>query len=708
MIKKTRNVRIALIGNPNSGKSSLFNALTGLNQKTSNYPGVTVEKKSGVFQFPNGKKVELIDFPGIYSLYPNSKDERIVVDTLTNEQGPNFPDAIIYVATAIELEKHFLLASQLRELKIPMILCLSMSDIGHEKGIKYDLGNLSKYLDIPAIEVSSLTGNNLQELQRELEAVIKTKELNDWDRAYTFDETEKILSEKTGELLGGSSGYRNLLIAHHHKWLSHLSAADRITLASLSGIEGFQSTKLQIKETLRRFNSFVPIIQSAEIRSETNKRSRTELIDRVITDRIYGPLIFFTIMFLIFQAIYAWAEQPMLWIENTFSATAVFFREVLPAGWITDLFTDGLISGLGGIMVFIPQIAILFALIGILEESGYMSRAVFMFDGIMQRFGLNGRSLVALVSSGACAIPAIMSTRTISNWKERIITIMVAPLISCSARIPVYTVLIAFIVPEQIYLGLFNAQGIAFMFLYFIGIAAALLSALVFKLLLKTNEKSYLMIELPQYKKPVVNNLLLSIRDRVGAFVIEAGKVIMIVSVILWFLASYGPSKAMTEAENLSLIEKNEQQLTETEYENVLASNKIEASYAGMVGKWIEPAIAPLGFDWKIGIALVTSFAAREIFVGTMATIYSVGSSEDALTIREKMAKEINPATGKPRYDMATALSLLLFYVFALQCMSTLAITKKETGSWKWPALQFTYMGVLAYLASYVAYTVFA
>lgn len=699
---------IAIIGNPNSGKSSLFNALTGLSQKISNYPGVTVDKKSGLLNLSNGEQVEIIDFPGIYSLYPNSSDERIVVDSLSNPNNQNYPNGIIYVAASIELEKHFLLATQLKELHLPMIFCLSMRDLSEHQGLSYSTHQLSEYLEAPIIEVSSLTGANIDGLKYHIIDMMHKPKPTSWKNAYRQSSIENEVISQVKSITGFENDYQNLLIGHHHKWLTHISAAQRINLSAKVAQTGFNSIKCQIDETLRRFNSFTPLIHSAEKRTKNNKYSLSEKIDQVITHRILGPLIFFAIMFFTFQAIFSWSEMPMTWIESLFTNLGLWTKDILPGGWFTDLMTDGIIAGLGGIMVFIPQITILFLLISALEEVGYMSRAVFMFDHVMQKFGLNGRSIVALISGGACAIPAIMSTRTIANWKERLITIMVTPLISCSARIPVYTVLIAFVVPSVTVWGIFNAQGLAFMGLYLLSIVSALISAWVFKLILKSDERSFLMIELPTCKKPLMRNVLLTVKEKVGTFIMEAGKVILIISVILWFLASYGPVDKMAEAEIEASSLSTSRQLSELEAENLLASKKLEASYAGQLGKLMEPAIKPLGYDWKIGIALITSFAAREVFVGTMATIYSVGSADDELSLRERLGAEINPDTGGPRYDFATSLSLLLFYVFALQCMSTIAITKRETKSWKWAMIQFGFMGVLAYLSAFAAYQFFS
>ena len=696
--------KVALIGNPNSGKSSLFNALTGLNQKISNYPGVTVDKKSGQITLSSGDKVELIDFPGIYSLYPNSSDEKIVVEVLTNIKDEDYPDAIVYVAASQELEKHFLLASQIRELGIPTMFCMTMMDLNESKGISYDLSKLEDFLQMSVIEVSTLKGINIDGLKYKLiELINQEKSKEEYQNAYKATDVEKEAIASAARHSTSNNNYQNLLVAHHHQWLNHLSAADRIQISSSLDKTKFESTRLQINETLSRYNSFSSVIEKAEIRSKKERRSLTERIDNVITHRIFGPVIFFALMLFIFQAIFAWSEAPMGWIESGFASLGSWTQEVLPGGWFTDLLTEGIIAGLGGVLVFIPQITILFLLVTALEEVGYMSRAVFMFDGVMQRFGLNGRSIVALISSGACAIPAIMSTRTISNWKERLITILVSPLISCSARIPVYAVLIGFVVPSKS-VGIFNLQGLAFMGLYVLSIVAALFSAWVFKKILKSDERSFLMIELPQYKQPLFKNVLLTVKEKVTTFIVEAGQVILVISVLLWFLASYGPSSAMSDAVSSAQEVAVSQNLDEEAADNLLASAKLEASYAGHLGKFIEPAIRPLGFDWKIGISLITSFAAREVFVGTMATIYSIGSSDDEATIRERMAQEINPITGGPRYDVPTALSLLLFYVFAMQCMSTLAVTKRETKSWKWPMVQLGFMSVLAYVSSMIAF----
>lgn len=702
--------KVALIGNPNSGKTSLFNLLTGLRQKVGNYPGVTVDKKIGFYKLTPNHEVQLIDFPGIYSLYPNSSDEKIVIETLTNQKSDNFPDAIVYVIDSLDAEKHFLLATQLRELGIPMMVVFSMNDVLARKGIQIDTVQISNYLECPVISISSRTKDNIGDLLNKTIDLVSQTGLKIWSQNYQFSKKEKEIASDASKVLNISNSYMSLLHVHHSSWLPHVKNADKDNVLLLLKKHGFDSLKFQIRETMLRYNNFSPVLKKAISYSKPSGSTNTSLIDGVTTHRIFGPLVFLLIMLLVFQAIFSWAEWPMTLIENAFISLGSLVNNYLPHGWFSDMITEGVIAGLGGIMVFIPQIAILFFLIYVLEEIGYMSRAVFMFDGLMQRFGLNGRSIVALISGGACAIPAIMSTRTISNWKERLITILVTPLISCSARIPVYTVLIGFVVSDALHWGPFNAQGLAFMALYIIGIFAALGSALVFKLILKSDEASVLMIELPKYKRPLWNNVFLNVKEKVGTFVVEAGKVILVISIILWFLVSYGPAGSMQKAEQegYQLAMDFGVENDPIAVEDFVASKKMEGSYAGIIGKGMEPAIRPLGFDWKIGIALLTSFAAREVFIGTMATIYSVGSNGEQKVIKERMAAQVHPATGKPVYSFATSLSLLLFYVFALQCMSTLAITKRETKSWKWPIIQFVFMGALAYLSSFIVYQTFS
>ena len=683
---KAEQKLVILAGNPNSGKSTLFNQLTGLNQRVGNYPGVTVDRKTGTLKLSTDQEVTILDLPGAYSMYPSSKDERIVVRQFLEEKRQ--PDLIVYVADVSQLEKQILLLTQLKDLGYPVILALNMVDMA---GVTIQAEYLEEHFKIPVVPISGKTGIGIMALKLQMVHLLNAPYKPE-EPYYKFSPQEKQLTETLGDKIPASSAYGKLLTLHHFEWLEHLNEDTKRQIRTETVARGFNSIQGQISETLSRYGRFTPIIRKALMLDAGGAGMRvTDRIDRWVMHPVLGVIVFFLIMVLIFQAIFAWAAWPMDFIEGTMGQVALFLRDTLPTGWVNNLICDGLLAGLTGILVFIPQIAILFFFIGILEEIGYMARAVSMFDVMMRRIGLNGRSIVALVSGGACAIPAIMSTRNISNWKERLITIMVTPFISCSARIPVYAILIGFAVPQGRIWG-FEQQGLALMGLYGIGIAAALIAAYILKQLIKSEDRSFLMMELPIYRPPVPKNLFYLVFEKTKAFVLGAGKIILIISLVLWFLASFGPDRGDIHANSQS-HSLNEQHRP-----------ALEDSYAGILGKAIEPAIAPLGFDWKIGIALICSFAAREVFVGTMATIYSIDDDSDVTSIRTHMAQDRNPETGALIYTGATTASLLIFYVFAMQCMSTLAIVKRETKSWKWPIIQFTMMTGLAYLGSFLVY----
>ena len=700
----TTPTTIALLGNPNCGKSSVFNQLTGLQQRIGNFPGVTVDKRYGPVRLPDGERVRLVDYPGTYSLYPTSQDERIVIQAFT---GPERPEAILYIADVTQLDKHLLLFTQLRDLGLPMLLVLNMADIAERENLLVDTERLKRKLGVPVVSISGRTGSGAAQLREGLQNLhIAARDYRKLPLYYAPSEVEQqVIDVVRDELPEVRTDYEALLIGHHHAWLPHLSAAQRMNIQQRLTALRFNPLKYQVRETMQRFDRFTPVVQRSLTVADGPRSTLTERLDDVLTHQVFGPLVFFALMLLVFQAIFTWAGTPMDWIDALFAGSADYLNATLPDTWWRSLLADGIIAGLGGILIFIPQIAILFFLIAILEEVGYMARAVYLFDNLMQRFGLNGRSIVALVSGSACAIPAVMSTRTIGNWKERLITILVTPFISCSARIPVYTVLIGFVVPATVAVGFITWQSLAFMGLYLLGIAAALSGAWVLKKVLRSDEPSFLLLELPEYRMPVWRNVFLTVFEKVKTFTFEAGKIILVISIVLWVLSSYGPGQQMAAAETAARTEATERALTQPEeIDNLVAARRIEASYAGHLGKWIEPAIRPLGFDWKIGIALITSFAAREVFVGTMATIYSIGSDSDETSVRERMALERDLVTGAPVYTAATAASLLLFYVFAMQCMSTLAVVRRETKSWKWPVLQFVAMTGLAYLASWGVY----
>lgn len=703
---KEKIPNIGLLGNPNSGKSSLFNYLTGLHQKVSNFPGVTVEKKEG-YIYKNGKKViTLIDFPGTYSLFPNSLDERLVVQTLINPKDDHHPDFIIYVADISQLDRHIILATQIKDLGFPMLFVLNMMDILENQISPSSIQKLSQYLACQVIPISTRTLEGMELLNSSLQSLIETNSFPE-KKIYNLTDTEKEniqWSKEIADILGVDNMYLAKFTGLQASWLTFLSHEQKEKIKETTSRLQYNVIKSQISDTLDRFKTTKDVVFPFILNQKSKYASISEKLDTILTHKYLGLVIFFCVMFFVFQAIYSWAGLPMEWIESGFGLLSDKASTMLPSGWLSNVLLEGLLPGLAGVLVFIPQIAILFLLLSFLEETGYMSRVVYLFDGWMQKFGLNGRSVVSLISSGACAIPAIMSTRTISDPKERLITILVSPLISCSARLPVYAILIGFVVPATTILGIFNLQGLLFMGLYLMGIFGALISALVFKKILKQESHSHLMIELPTYKPPLWTNVFLTVRDKVWSFVTEAGKVIIGISLVLWFLASFGPGDTMDIAENRALLEAKTLLMNEEDTNNKIASYRLESSYIGRMGRFIEPIIKPLGYDWKIGIALLTSFAAREVFVGTMAVIYSIGSDSDELSIRQKMAAEIRPATGKPFYDAKTAFSLLVFYVFAMQCMSTLAVTRKETGTWKWPIVQFVFMTALAYIGALLVY----
>jgi len=696
--------KIALLGNPNAGKSSLFNQLTGMRQKVGNFPGVTVERKSGFAKLDANTEVEIIDLPGTYSLYPTSLDERIAVNALIDLNNQDHPDAIVYIADVTHLERHLLLLTQIIDLNFPIVVALNMNDIAEQQNIQCDEKKLSEALGLDIIKINGRTGEGVAEIKSSITQLLYSNTPMSHSHYYSLLNEEDSIAKKVIDIIPVKNKYHALLLLHHTNKINFLSKEQRIKLTQLITTHNFSPINNQLDEIMQRYNRFSPIVNSVLSKSFVHAKTITDKIDFVVTHKFFGPLIFFAIMFFMFQAIFAWSTIPMDFIDEQFANLAVYLQSVLPINVFSRLLTEGLIPGISGVLIFVPQITILFLLITILEEIGYMARAVFMFDNIMQKFGLNGRSIVALISGSACAIPAIMSTRTISNWKERLITIMVTPLISCSARIPVFAVLIGFIIPSY-KIGFFNSQGIVFMTLYLIGIIAALIASYVFKKILKSEEYSFLMLELPEYRKPHWKNVSYTLYEKVSAFVFGAGKIILIVSLILWFLASFGPSKKMQQAENLAKIESSLLHLNETETTLLIASKKLENSYAGFAGKLIEPIIKPLGFDWKIGIALITSFAAREVFVGTISTLYSIGKDADNLTIKQKLQQEKN-SEGKPVFTMAVALSLILFYLFAMQCMSTLATVYRETKSWKWPAIQLIYMTGTAYIVSLITFQI--
>ncbi|GAB4018162.1 ferrous iron transport protein B [Spirosoma koreense] len=694
---------IALVGNPNAGKSSLFNQLTGLRQKTGNFPGVTVDKKSGTWPIDDKTVATVVDLPGIYSIYPKSLDEQIVTDILANPAHPDYPDVTVVVVDAANLHRNLLLFTQVADLGVPVVLALNMLDVAQQEGKDVNAVRLAMQLGVPVVRINARMGEGIDQLKK---AVLTQIQQPTVVEKLFFDPALQIadLIADTRSQYQLNNNYLALQYVIQHDGFTFLNQKQQIGLDAIIDKYQFVEPTFQAGETIDRYKHIARVVDAVV----TNRRSAdqptwSQKLDKVLLHPVWGYAIFGVILLLIFQAIFAWAQPFMDGIDTGVAWLNGQLKEGLPAGPLTDLLTDGILAGVGGILVFIPQIAFLFLLVSLLEESGYMSRVMVIMDRIMRKFGLNGRSVVPLISGVACAVPAIMATRSIGTRRDRLITILVTPLMSCSARLPIYTILIALVVPNRRVLGIFNIQGLALMGLYLLGLISALLAAYVLKLFLRTRERSFFIMELPTFKLPRWNHVGLTVWESVRSFVWEAGRVILAISIVLWVLASYGPGNTMDQAE--ARVRQQQTNLPTDDLQNRIASERLEASYAGQFGHFIEPVIRPLGYDWKIGIALLSSFAAREVFVGTMSTIYSIGDGDDeGLTIRDRLRQERNPATGGPMYTPALAWSLLIFYVFAMMCMSTLAATQRETKSWKWPAVQLVYMMSLAYVAAFATY----
>lgn len=646
-------MKFALLGNPNTGKSSIFNLLTGLKQQVGNFPGVTVDKKIGQLQIGDSQHT-IIDFPGTYSIYPRSKDEEVVYKSLNNSSSNDFPDAALVVADSSNLRRNLFLFSQIYDLNIPTILILNMSDVALRKGITINIDALqAAFPKAKIVQCNARVGLGKNRILDEMQSISPTIDqfTNDWVQD---------IDDQRGQAQEAESRY-----------------------AKIDAI----------------FSEIVSI--------EKAKPSKSRKIDRVLTHPIWGYLIFASILMVIFQFIFAFASIPMDFIDGSFGQFSSWLSKTLPEGDFSDLISQGIVPGIGGVLVFVPQIALLFFFIAILEESGYLARVVFIMDKLMRPFGLNGKSIVPLMSSVACAIPGVMASRTISDWKERLITILVAPLMSCSARIPVYTLLIALVIPQETVFGVFNLQGLVLFGLYLLGVFAALAVAIILKFLIKSKNNGFLLLELPDYKNPRWKNVGITVLEKVKVFIIDAGKVILAISIILWALANYGPGNSIENAANLAKKEVVLKNIGEQDQDAYIASAMLEKSYIGILGKAIEPVIRPLGYDWKIGISLITSFAAREVFVGSLATIYAVhDESDEKQRLIDRMRNE-KKKDGTSVYTIASGLSLMVFYVFAMQCMATLAVVKRETKSWKWPLIQIAYMGVLAYLGAMITFQLF-
>ena len=693
------NINVALIGNPNTGKTSVFNELTGLNQQVGNYPGITVEKKIGFCKLTSKIKANILDLPGTYSLNASSIDENVVIELLLNKKDKLYPDVALVVTDVENLKRNLLLFTQIKDLEIPTILVINMADRMKFKGISLDIPYLEEQFKTKIALISTRKGNGMEEL-KELITNYKSLSTEPCLNASSIDPNYFETLQKTfpTQLL-----YKLWLVITQDVNFLNL---ERNEIQNSYTKSHSDLKRLQQKETIKRYQFINDILKVGhKIDSSIAKDFRSKL-DRVLTHRIWGYCLFFVILFFIFQSIFEWSKVPMEFIDATFADLSVLASESLPSGVLTNLISQGIIPGIGGILIFIPQIAFLFLFISVLEESGYMSRVVFLMDKLMRKFGLSGKSVVPLISGTACAIPAIMATRNIENWKERLITILVTPFITCSARLPVYAIIIALVIPDTRVFGVFNLQGLTLMLLYLLGFGMAIFSAYVLNKILKIKGKTFFVVEMPNYKLPMFKNVAINVIEKTRSFIFGAGKIILAISIVLWFLASYGPGKKFNDAEAIITIENQNSTLSKLEFKNKVAAYKLENSYIGIMGKAIEPAISPLGYDWKIGIAIISSFAAREVFVGTLATIYSVGDNDNDNTIKNKMGAEINPETGGKIFNFATGISLLLFYAFAMQCASTLAITKKESNTWKWPLAQLVFMSGLAYIVALIAFQI--
>jgi ferrous iron transport protein B len=698
-------LHIALVGNPNSGKTSLFNALTGLNQKVGNFPGVTVDKKTGTIELEDLSKVELIDLPGTYSLYPRRADEWVCYKVLMNADEDIRADIILLVADASNLKRNLLFCSQIIDLKVPVVVALTMNDLAAKKGIKIDIDGLQSDLGVPVVSVNPRKSKGLQHL---IKVVTQTSKQQWKSPVRDFIDNKNLASapiERVQKLFPKLSDY-----AAVHYLINHESfPLDQPVQEAIEQIEienKFNPTKTQAEEILQRYQHIKQIMQKNVIEPDPlEKKMFTESLDNILLHRTWGYLILLSVLFLLFQSIFWMARFPMDGIEWSFKIIANFLNANLPHVWWSNLLINGVVAGLSGIMVFIPQIMILFGLITILEDSGYMARISFLSDKLMRKVGLNGKSVMPMISGFACAVPAIMSTRNIENKKERLLTILVAPLMSCSARLPVYTILISLVIENKYYLGFLSLQGLIMMALYLLGLVMALIVSYVLKGFIKMKEKSFFILELPTYRSPRWKNVGITMIEKAKIFITDAGRIIMIISLLLWFLSSFGPGNRINKVEEKYAILNKQFPQSKDSLQRHFSSERLQNSFAGILGHAIEPAIKPLGYDWKIGIALITSFAAREVFVGTMATLYSVEENNDS-SLREKLQAAKNE-DGSKVYTLAAALSLMVFYVLAMQCMSTLAVVKRETKSWKWPVIQFIYMTVLAYVMSFLVYLMF-
>ncbi|ACX84113.1 ferrous iron transport protein B [Blattabacterium sp. (Periplaneta americana) str. BPLAN] len=685
---RKRIIKLALIGNPNVGKTSLFNQLTGLNQKVGNYLGVTVDKKIGFFSYEN-THYQIIDLPGTYSIYPSSEDEEIVCKLLNNTDDIDYPDKILVVADSSSIKKNLLLFRQIQDLGFPVLFILNMLDEAKKKGVFIDIEKLKKFLLTEIVLIDARKGIGIDKVKQKISSLNQKKKFSFFFNP-GLSHSIAIQDVKNGYQVNTYRAWYYL--ANNKKFLKE----DEL-LKKIKKKHNIISKKLQIRETLDRYEEigkiFSKTVSEFLLDSKKNSLDFSKKIDNYLfLHPFWGYFIFFFLLFIIFQSVFFWAENPKKILEFFFSILQKKLENIYP-GPLNNFFVQGFLPGISTIITFIPQIFLLLFFLLLMEESGYISRVIFLMDRIMRPFGLNGKSVVPLISSVACAIPAIMSARHIENYRDRLITILVTPFITCSARLPVYTLIISLIIPDKKWYFI-QLRGLVLMGMYLLGFFSALSISMILHLFLKKDYQSHLIMEMPTYKWPLFGNILITLWINIKSFMYNAGKIIVLLSVLIWGLGSFGPKKDFSPSSKYSIS-----------FENIFEKKELPNSYLGLLGKKMEPILLPLGYDWKIGIGLISSLIAREVFVSTMASVYSIEKNENFF-LKEKMKKEIFSETGKPVYNFATGFSLLFFYAFSMQCLSTLSIVKKETKSWKWPIIQFFFMTTFAYISSFFIYQI--
>ncbi|TAL00163.1 MAG: ferrous iron transport protein B [Verrucomicrobia bacterium] len=746
---------VALTGNPNCGKTTLFNALTGLRAKVGNYAGVTVERKEGRLQHaPAGSDLRVLDLPGTYSLSPNSLDEQISRDVLLHRL-PELPapDLIVVVVDASNLQRNLYYATQVVELGHPTIIALNMVDVAEANGHEIDAGKLTELLGVPVMPVVASTGEGVKELKQQIVSMLDGRarhpamspESGGRERSADGPRPQRVEAGASSQIPDGCEHSEALRPGTGRapdvrpKLFCQLPGLFRIEALNLAELlaETYSERKLQAtaealliltnEKALASSSSHYPqkiqdavtaarkrldahgvdwrgapiewrYARVAEIQQAVTKElappgeTFSDKLDRVLTHKVWGTLIFVAVMALMFQSIFTFAKVPMDLLQGSVAWLGAKVGTLIPPGDFHSLIVDGVVKGVGAVVVFLPQILLLFLFIGFLEDTGYMARAAFLMDRLMSKVGLHGKSFIPMLSSFACAIPGIMATRTIESPKDRLVTILVAPLMSCSARLPVYALLIGACIPKQRVWGFLTLSGLTLLAMYLLGIVVALLMAWLFKKTLLKGETPMLIMELPPYKRPLLRVVLRHMWDRSKIFLVRAGTVILGINIVLWGLATYPKLDTPTAADGTNV--------TNATHATPTAGEQLRHSYAGMMGRAIEPVIAPLGFDWKMGIGIIGSFAAREVFVSTMSTVYNVGQNDDGADLAKTLQEQKRP-DGTPVYTTLTGITLMVFYVFAMQCASTVAIVRRETNSWKWPVFQWLYMGALAWILAF-------